>query len=390
MITITDNGSYATIEFTDGTPEVLIAKNIAEVRLDTEDRISIHVPSDGVYNFNWLEVISPGAPDAQSTAAAIAAILNTPFAGGGSSDTTEATQLAVLSELEDINLDLDALNLEATQQDILTELQALNIALPDNIAFKQRVQANLEPKWKWLSTNGYRMGVTINVEQLIWPHAINERNWLTAATATVLQVSSTSNDDADTGNGAWKVMVRGLNENYESVMEFVTLNGQTPVNTVNQYTRVSYFHVTESGHSSRSNVGTLYIGSGTVTAGVNSIPEEIMLPLASKHSSAVIHVPANHVFIMDNAILTAVETGTGSSRAVKITLRIRRDYPGLNGVTCKHMEIFAREVNALPGLCPTLYLVGPAAVYCTSEAYATSNTQAVSAVIEGFLYNLTP
>jgi hypothetical protein len=93
---------------------------------------------------------------------------------------------------------------------------------------------------------------------------------------------------------------------------------------------------------------------------------------------------------MDNAILSAIETATGSTRAVKTNIRIRRDYPGTVGATCRHLEVFTREITAMPGLCPTLYLVGPAAVYATTEAYATNGTQAVTAIIEGFLYDLTP
>lgn len=394
MITLTDLGSIALLQHSDGTPDTYLPKNRAEVRLHDDDRISIRLSDNTVFNFEASEVLSPGGATPADIAQAIAEILNVDLTtiggGGGTSDTTEATQLQVLSELQTINMDLDILSQEATQLAVLAELQVLSSNIPDGIAFKQKVQANLVPGWQWVSCNGYRLGVTITVEQFMWPHAINDRNWLTAATATVLQVSSTSNDDTNLGPGAWEVMVKGLNENYEQVTEYVLLNGQTPVNTVNQYTRVSYFHVRQSNHASRSNVGTLYIGSGTVTAGVNSIPEEIMLAGASKHSSAIIHVPAGFVFIMDNAILSAVETSTGSTRAVKTNIRIRRDYPGVYGATCRHLEVFTREITAMPGLCPTLYLVGPAAVYATTEAFVTNANQAVTAIIEGFLYDLTP
>lgn len=87
------------------------------------------------------------------------------------------------------------------------------------------------------------------------------------AAASVMKVSSSSTNDAAAGTGARTVLVQGLDANYVEIQEVVALNGQTAVNTVNSYLRV--FGVTGlTAGSGGTNAGDLYMGTGTVTAGV--------------------------------------------------------------------------------------------------------------------------
>lgn len=87
------------------------------------------------------------------------------------------------------------------------------------------------------------------------------------APAGVLKVSSSSTDDAAAGTGARTIVLNGLDANYNEISETIELNGQTDVNTVNQYIRVQNLYVATTG-SGLTAAGTIYVGTGTVTAGV--------------------------------------------------------------------------------------------------------------------------
>jgi hypothetical protein len=85
--------------------------------------------------------------------------------------------------------------------------------------------------------------------------------------ATVLKVSSSSANDTSAGTGARTVQLSGLDADYNEINETVTLNGQTAVNTTNEFLRINRMIVRSAG-TGGANAGTIYAGTGTVTAGV--------------------------------------------------------------------------------------------------------------------------
>jgi len=109
-------------------------------------------------------------------------------------------------------------------------------------------------------------------EETIWP-----TNGLVGhpASPTVMQISSSSADDAAAGTGARTVYILGINGTGGYVEETVTLNGQTEVNTVNSYDAIQTMTVMSVG-SGGVNAGTIYAGTGTVTAGVPAVPYSAM------------------------------------------------------------------------------------------------------------------
>lgn len=90
--------------------------------------------------------------------------------------------------------------------------------------------------------------------------------------ATVSVVSDNANDTA-AGTGVRSVMLEGLDASYNAIEEIITLNGLTPVTSVNSYIRFNDFHsmtVGSNGYSSGSitayNGATVY---RKISAGVN-------------------------------------------------------------------------------------------------------------------------
>ena len=87
------------------------------------------------------------------------------------------------------------------------------------------------------------------------------------ASTSVLKVSSSSTADTSAGTGARTVELFGLDTNYDEINETVTLNGQTAVNTTNEFLRINRMVVRSAG-SGGQNAGVIYAGTGTVTTGV--------------------------------------------------------------------------------------------------------------------------
>jgi len=91
------------------------------------------------------------------------------------------------------------------------------------------------------------------------------------AAPTIMTISSSSASDTSAGTGARTVYILGINGTGGYVSETVTLNGQTAVNTVHEYDAIETMSVASVG-SGGVNAGTIYAGTGTVTAGVPAVP----------------------------------------------------------------------------------------------------------------------
>lgn len=88
------------------------------------------------------------------------------------------------------------------------------------------------------------------------------------AAATSMTVSSSSTDDvATTGTGAWTVRVMGLNSSWVEVSQDVILNGQNGVALPTQLIRVYRAYLLTAG-TGEVNAGDVWIGSGAITNGV--------------------------------------------------------------------------------------------------------------------------
>lgn len=101
-------------------------------------------------------------------------------------------------------------------------------------------------------------------EVTVWPYTGLMTH---PATAIALKVSSSNAADTSAGTGARTVLIQGLDADYNEISEVVTLNGQTAVTTAKSYLRINYATVATTG-SGQSAAGDIYMGAGTVTAGV--------------------------------------------------------------------------------------------------------------------------
>ncbi len=86
------------------------------------------------------------------------------------------------------------------------------------------------------------------------------------ASAIPLTVSASSLSDTTGGTGAGKVLVEGLDGDFNEIEEVVDLNGSTAVTTTQSYLRVNNMTITSAGVN-ETNAAGVYIGTSAVVGG---------------------------------------------------------------------------------------------------------------------------
>jgi hypothetical protein len=128
--------------------------------------------------------------------------------------------------------------------------------------------------------------------------------------ALQMTVSSTSANDTAAGTGARTVVVQGLDANYNEVTETVTLNGQTAVTMSASLLRVNYAYVATAG-SGNSAAGDIYIGTGTVTAGVPATVYDIIKFDYNATTTGSYTIPAGYTaYVSQGLFSTGQPSGT--------------------------------------------------------------------------------
>ncbi len=128
------------------------------------------------------------------------------------------------------------------------------------------------------------------------------------AAALQMTVSSTSASDTAAGTGARTIVVEGLDANYNEVSETVTMNGQTPVTMSAALLRVNYAYVATAG-SGNSAAGDIYIGTGTVTAGVPATAYDIIKFDYNNTTTGSYTVPANYTAYVSQGLFSSGQAG---------------------------------------------------------------------------------
>ena len=109
-----------------------------------------------------------------------------------------------------------------------------------------------------------------------------------ATTAEILSIVSDDTADTLLGTGARTLTITGLNLAYIEQTETISLNGTTPVFTINSYLRVNSIIVATAG-STGGNVGTITIKQSVTTANVFGI----INPTDNSSLACIYTVPAN-------------------------------------------------------------------------------------------------
>lgn len=134
------------------------------------------------------------------------------------------------------------------------------------------------------------------------------------SSASTMTISSSDANDTSAGTGLRTITVQGLDTDYLEITEVVSLNGQTGVTTSNSYLRINRLIGATAG-STNSNEGTVYIGTGSITAGKPANVFNLVEIGSNISHTGIFTVPVSKFFYIPSAIFS-VESG----KFVEITL----------------------------------------------------------------------
>ena len=140
------------------------------------------------------------------------------------------------------------------------------------------------------------------------------------SSASTMTVSSSSTADTSAGTGARTVEISGLDSDYNEVSETITLNGQTAVTTTNTYIRMNRAIVRSAG-SGEQNAGVIYVGTGTVTAGVPANKYATIAVGDNQTLMCVWTVPAGYSAYLTQADITVATTQNNKYATVHLVSR---------------------------------------------------------------------
>lgn len=167
------------------------------------------------------------------------------------------------------------------------------------------------PVLKWAAHSG--LGVTFNT---IWGDA---SLYVFPTTAEVMTISSDSVDDTSAGTGAQTIVIQGLDVNYDEVTEVVSTNGLTGVPTSTAFLRINGLFVVQSG-SNGTNVGNVYIGTGTITSGIPAIKYNVISTSTyGRSGSGFFTVPVGYTMYLQQLITDSSSSGRLESQLEVIT-----------------------------------------------------------------------
>lgn len=215
------------------------------------------------------------------------------------------------SENSDAHISMQEVTIDRFRQGASLSTRAHTLGMDFNTA----VALNLVPGCSRVAALGNNPDIdTATFPEDIWPVG-GLYPWPTAA--TLLQIVSSSASDNPTGVGAATILITGLDANYATQTETITLNGLTPVISTKQFLRVN---------------GVLVMSKGTGTAGYatnvgdidvknNTTPTDILARIQAGTGisrSSIYTVPAGFTLAVNSAFI-GINRPTASTDATVAT-----------------------------------------------------------------------
>jgi len=140
------------------------------------------------------------------------------------------------------------------------------------------------------------------VGDLVWPE-----------TADTITLVSTNSLDTSAGDGARTVIVTGLDVNFETLVEIVSMSGLTPVSTSGEFIRVNQLFVASVGLYGGSNLGLI-----TAIHDGNSSDQAFVQIGKGVSQKSHFTIPAGHYVVFRN-----VTIGTDSTKVATFEFLVR-------------------------------------------------------------------
>ena len=154
---------------------------------------------------------------------------------------------------------------------------------------------------------GYNADVDTAVET-VWPYG---GILPFPAAALQMKVSSDNANDTANGTGARTVYVQGLDADHNVISETVTMNGQTAVLTTQSFLHINQCYVATAG-SLNSAAGSIYFGTGVVTAGVPATVYDLIQYDYNARITGSYTIPAGYTGYVEQGLFSSGQaSGSG-------------------------------------------------------------------------------
>jgi len=183
-------------------------------------------------------------------------------------------------------------------------------------------------------------------------------------------VSTDAADDAVTGQGAHEIRINGLLswKDQEETTEILTMDGLTPVTTINSYVMINQIEIANHG-TSGTNVGTI-----TATADVDATVQRVMPPLTGISLDSMLAFPESFT-----AFITGYTCSVLTKTAGQATAFLLADFGehldlGANSGTVKHIVGVGSSGTSFAshGFDPYIIITGPAVISMQVESSANN------------------
>lgn len=162
----------------------------------------------------------------------------------------------------------------------------------------------------------FKFGRNLDIDTGTTPEDIIDQGGvaLFPITASTLSIVSASANDTDGGTGINTMLIQGLDSDYNFIQESITLNGLTPIITVNSYFRLHRMYGTLSG--------SLQESAGNITAThseglIGQIPINEGQTLMATYT-----VAANHTFMVFDIFTTMLKKTSASQLELHFEIKL--------------------------------------------------------------------
>jgi len=185
----------------------------------------------------------------------------------------------------------------------------------------------------WVNKFGDNPDIDSGAAEDIWSQG---GKWVAPTQARIHNLTGAAADNGTSTTGALTVEVEGLDADFMQIIETVTLDGATGVNTVNSYIRIFRMIVLTAG-SGGSNVGAILATAAvdaTVTASIPIGENQTHMAIYTTADNMTgyltqfdIHVDPTNALTFTCKVLTRINNGP---YVVKFTLILTADAPGVH------------------------------------------------------------
>lgn len=216
---------------------------------------------------------------------------------------------------------------------------------------------------------GYNPDVDSGSEETVWTAG---GLYAHVSAPSLMAVSSSSASDTSAGTGARTIYILGINGTGAEIAESVTLNGTSGVMTIHAYTAIQSITVTSVG-SGGANAGDIYVGTGTITAGVPANVHGHVLTGENQSLMGHFTIPAGYTgYMVRGSISSGTQTGAAY---VTGRLKLRMDGVVYTAAIVTFSGGRAEFVFEYP-------IAFPAGSCVSASAVSTGNNEAVSSYFQ--------